>query len=79
MAETKRVRGLRPTAPRGARKRFAYGKTLAQGQFICPGANEMNGVPGPWNTDWGVKGHADNPYNNRCDEMAVAEWQKRKG
>ena len=25
-----------------------------------------------------VKGHADNPYNNRCDEMAVAEWQAIK-
>ncbi len=25
-----------------------------------------------------VKGHAENPYNNRCDEMAVAEWQKFK-
>ena len=25
-----------------------------------------------------VKGHADNPYNNRCDEMAVAEWKKLK-
>lgn len=25
-----------------------------------------------------VKGHADNPMNNRCDEMAVAEWQKIK-
>lgn len=23
-----------------------------------------------------VKGHADNPYNNRCDELAVAEWRK---
>ena len=23
-----------------------------------------------------VKGHADNVYNNRCDAMAVAEWQK---
>ena len=23
-----------------------------------------------------VKGHADNPYNNRCDELAVGEWQK---
>jgi len=23
-----------------------------------------------------VKGHADNPYNNRCDELAVAESQK---
>ena len=26
-----------------------------------------------------VKGHADNPMNNRCDEMAVAEWKKLKG
>ena len=25
-----------------------------------------------------VKGHADNPKNNRCDEMAVSEWKKRK-
>ncbi len=24
-----------------------------------------------------VKGHSDNPYNNRCDEMAVAECKKR--
>ncbi len=26
-----------------------------------------------------VKGHAENPYNNRCDELAVAEWKKIKG
>jgi len=26
-----------------------------------------------------VKGHAENPKNNRCDEMAVAEWKKLKG
>lgn len=25
-----------------------------------------------------VKGHAENPYNNRCDQMAVAEWQALK-
>ncbi len=25
-----------------------------------------------------VKGHADNPKNNRCDELAVNEWKKRK-
>ena len=25
-----------------------------------------------------VKGHAENPYNNRCDELAVAEWKKFK-
>ena len=29
-------------------------------------------------THW-VKGHAENPYNNRCDELAVGEWQKLKG
>ena len=28
--------------------------------------------------DHWVKGHADNVYNNRCDAMAVAEWQKLK-
>ena len=27
------------------------------------------------NLHW-VKGHASNPYNNRCDELAVAESQK---
>ncbi|MBO8435493.1 MAG: ribonuclease HI [Spirochaetes bacterium] len=26
-----------------------------------------------------VKGHAENPYNNRCDELAVTEWKKIKG
>ena len=25
-----------------------------------------------------VKGHAENPKNNRCDELAVSEWQKLK-
>ena len=25
-----------------------------------------------------VKGHAENPKNNRCDEMAVAQWKKLK-
>ena len=29
------------------------------------------------NLHW-VKGHAENPKNNRCDEMAVAEWKKFK-
>lgn len=27
------------------------------------------------NLHW-VKGHASNPMNNRCDELAVAEWKK---
>lgn len=25
-----------------------------------------------------VKGHASNEYNNRCDELAVAEWKRFK-
>lgn len=25
-----------------------------------------------------VKGHAENKYNNRCDELAVSAWQKLK-
>ena len=25
-----------------------------------------------------VKGHAENPKNNRCDQLAVAEWMKLK-
>ena len=29
------------------------------------------------NCHW-VKGHADNPKNNRCDELAVAQAQLRK-
>ena len=26
-----------------------------------------------------VKGHAENPMNNRCDELAVAGWKALKG
>ncbi len=26
-----------------------------------------------------VKGHASNPKNNRCDELAVAGWKRLKG
>ncbi|MBQ4600876.1 MAG: ribonuclease HI [Oscillospiraceae bacterium] len=26
-----------------------------------------------------VKGHADNPKNNRCDELAVQQWKQIKG
>ena len=29
------------------------------------------------NLHW-VKGHATNPYNNRCDELAVSEWMRLK-
>ena len=26
-----------------------------------------------------VKGHAENPKNNRCDQLAVEQWKKLKG
>ena len=26
-----------------------------------------------------VKGHAENPYNNRCDQLAVQDWQRLRG
>ena len=26
-----------------------------------------------------VKGHAENEFNNRCDELAVAQWKRLKG
>ena len=34
---------------------------------------EMHDVRYHW-----VKGHAANPKNNRCDELAVGEWKKLK-
>nr|WP_325298180.1 hypothetical protein [uncultured Dysosmobacter sp.] len=50
-------------------------KILAQGGFIPPEANEMKGLPSGkagWET------HAENEFNNRCDQLAVAESQKYK-
>ena len=35
---------------------------------------EMHDVRYHW-----VKGHASNPKNNRCDELAVNEWKRLKG
>jgi ribonuclease HI len=26
-----------------------------------------------------IKGHAENPKNNRCDQLAVAQWKRIKG
>ena len=26
-----------------------------------------------------VKGHGDNPKNNRCDQLAAAQWKRIKG
>ena len=37
------------------------------------GLVERHDLHYPW-----VKGHASNPKNNRCDELAVSEWKKLK-
>jgi len=52
-------------------------KPWRKGGLIPPAQVKRNGVP-TGRDPWGVKGHAENPYNNRCDEMAVSEWQKLK-
>lgn len=40
---------------------------------------ELYALCGKHNVTWHkVKGHSDNPYNNRCDELAVSETEKIK-
>ncbi|WP_297235837.1 hypothetical protein [uncultured Flavonifractor sp.] len=50
-------------------------KTLAQAEFISA---EHEKKRGPRPTESRVGNHADNPFNNRCDELAVAESRKYK-
>ena len=52
-------------------------RAAAKAEFTFAAQVKSKGDPtGP--DPWGVKGHAENPYNNRCDELAVSEWQKLK-
>ena len=66
------------------------GKGLGQG-LACPGLGEVRQKPALNSDLWAVlldlcdyhkvhlhwvKGHAENPFNNRCDELAVAESRK---
>ena len=41
-------------------------------------AAKAAGIPIRAHPAWLVHKDAENPYNNRCDELAVAEWQKLK-
>ena len=41
---------------------------------ILLGLTQVHDVRCHW-----VKGHAQNPKNNRCDELAVAQWKRLKG
>ena len=52
-------------------------KPWRKAEFISAAQVKSRGVPTGL-APWGIKGHAENPYNNRCDEMAVAEWKKLK-
>ena len=63
-----------------------YGIQMAQGTLkrvvvlrLKPGTDVLLGLTmkHELHYHW-VKGHADNPMNNRCDELAVAEWKKFK-
>jgi len=59
---------------RNPAKRFRWGKEEQRSErVLLKGQNEGYGA-----CDDAVKGHATNPYNNRCDELAVSQWQKLK-
>ncbi len=55
---------------RGWRRKGGEVKNLDLWQALRP-LLEAHEVAFNW-----VKGHADNEYNNRCDELAVAEREK---
>ena len=55
---------------RGWRRKSGEVKNLDLWQALLP-LIEMHEVTFNW-----VKGHAENVYNNRCDELAVAEREK---
>ena len=65
--------------PQVRRTSVLRSKTLAQGGIHFRRAGEIKtGSPRDQMILWGIKGHVTNPYNNRCDELAVGEWQKLK-
>jgi ribonuclease HI len=51
-------------------------KEIVKNQDLWNEIIKLNAVYKP--TYIKVKGHADNKYNNRCDELAVGEIKKRK-
>lgn len=61
---------LRSWRAKGWKRKGGEVKNLELWQRLTP-LLEKHEVSFIW-----VKGHADNPYNNRCDEMAVAESRK---
>ena len=73
----KAPRGLGPRKRGGAEAPYKHlrSKILAQGGFTPPGANKIKGLPSGL-AGWEI--HAENEYNNRCDELAVAESRKYK-
>ena len=73
----RRARGLLGPAERDGGtpyKRFAAGKTLGRRNSFPP-SSLQSGAPARQGR---VGNHAENEYNNRCDELAVTESQKYK-
>ena len=62
--------GWRRNGWRKADKKPALNPDLWEQLLELTGRHEMR-------YHW-VKGHAENPKNNRCDEMAVSQWKQRK-
>ena len=62
------------TAASAAYKRPAQQDLGADG--FCLAAQVKYGVPAGTEFLWGI--HAENEYNHRCDELAVAESRKFK-
>jgi len=62
--------GWRRNGWRKADKKPALNPDLWEQLLELTGRHEMR-------YHW-VKGHAENPKNNRCDELAVSQWKQRK-
>ena len=58
---------------KNAKRLPEHGPLDANGREILLGLTMRHELHYHW-----VKGHAENPKNNRCDEMAVAQWKKLK-
>ena len=68
---------MRGPAKRGgacAVQAFCRRQNLGEAEFSSAGQNQMRG-PVRQNR---MGNHAENAYNNRCDQLAVAESQKFK-
>lgn len=64
---------------RGPRRNPAKAVSLGKGGAAKGASFAKNGEASGTQLATTLKGHAANPCNNRCDELAVSQWQKLKG